>query len=419
MLTWIKNRSTFGKNVLVLMTGTSIAQAIPIAISPILTRLYSPDEFGLFALYMSIVTLLAVVATGRYEMAVILPRKDTDGANIVILSLLISLFVSILALVIIFSFKEHLIRWIGDDRIAKWLYFAPLSILLTGCYQSFNYWSNRRRHYRRLATSRVIQSGATSFNNLSLGVLGLGSGGLVIGQLAGQGLATFFLGKQIYSEDKRLFAKVTKLKIIALAKRYRKFPLFDIPSALAVNFNLHFSRILFFTIFASVVSGYYYLVQRVLNLPLAIIGNAIADVFREEAARSFKERKNARKIFMSTFKKLAFVSLLLSPLYFVIEDLFIIVFGADWAISGSFAKILFPMLLIRFVANPLSYMFYVAEKQGLNLIYQLILVVAIALSFYIGHSRDSYYIVVYSISGCYSVFYLFYIYKSYRFSLGS
>ena len=99
----IKNRakSEFTKNVLTLMTGTSIAQAIPIAITPILTRIYSPNEFGLFALYMSIVSVVVIMATGRYELAIVLPKNNEDAANIVALSLVITLFISLLSLIVI------------------------------------------------------------------------------------------------------------------------------------------------------------------------------------------------------------------------------------------------------------------------------------------------------------------------------
>ena len=102
MLNRLKPKSEFARNVLTLMTGTTIAQAIPIAISPILTRIYTPEDFGIFALYMSMASILSVVATGRYELAIMLPKKDEDAINIVALSLIISFLVSFIALLIVF-----------------------------------------------------------------------------------------------------------------------------------------------------------------------------------------------------------------------------------------------------------------------------------------------------------------------------
>ncbi|HHD79092.1 MAG TPA: translocase, partial [Epsilonproteobacteria bacterium] len=141
------------------MTGTSIAQAIPLAISPILTRIYTPEDFGIFALYMSVASMIAVTATGRYELAIMLPKKDDDAMNIVALSIVISFFVSFITLLIVFSFNAQITHLLGNPEISFWLYFIPITVLLTGIYQSFNYWINRKKEYGRLATNKVIQSG--------------------------------------------------------------------------------------------------------------------------------------------------------------------------------------------------------------------------------------------------------------------
>ena len=147
----LKPKSEFNRNVLTLMTGTTIAQAIPIAISPILTRIYTPEDFGMFALYMSIASIIAIVATGRYELAIMLPKKDEDAINIVALSIIISFFVSFISLLIVFIFNTQITNILGNPEISIWLYFIPLTVLLTGIYQSFNYWSNRKKQYKRLA----------------------------------------------------------------------------------------------------------------------------------------------------------------------------------------------------------------------------------------------------------------------------
>ena len=132
MLTKLKARSEFSRNVFALMTGTTIAQAIPIAISPILTRIYTPEDFGVFALYMAIASILSVIATGRYELAIMLPKKDEDAINIAALSIIISFFVSFVSLLIVFVFNAQITNLLGNPEISNWLYFIPLTVLLTG-----------------------------------------------------------------------------------------------------------------------------------------------------------------------------------------------------------------------------------------------------------------------------------------------
>ena len=118
-------KSEFNRNVLTLMTGSTISLAIPIAISPILTRIYTPEDFGVFSLYMAITTIIAVIATGRYELAIMLPKKDENAADILILSLIVSLVISLISFLIIFFFNSQITNILGSQEISRWLYLVP------------------------------------------------------------------------------------------------------------------------------------------------------------------------------------------------------------------------------------------------------------------------------------------------------
>jgi O-antigen/teichoic acid export membrane protein len=197
MIQRLKPKSEFSRNVLTLMTGTTIAQAIPIAISPILTRIYTPEDFGVFALYIAITVIVSVIATGRYELAITLPKKDEDAVNIVALSIIITFFVSVLSFLVVFFLNAKITHLLKNQEISSWLYLVPLTVFFTGIYQSFNYWSNRKKQYKRLSISRVAQSGVTGTSNLTMGFLGFGSSGLILGGLIGQLLATTILWRLI------------------------------------------------------------------------------------------------------------------------------------------------------------------------------------------------------------------------------
>jgi O-antigen/teichoic acid export membrane protein len=412
LLTKLKPKSEFAKNVLTLMTGTTIAQAIPIAISPILTRIYTPEDFGVFALYMSLASIISVVATGRYELAIMLPKKDDDAINIVALSTLISFFVSLLSLIIVFVFNTQITNLLGNPEIANWLYFIPISVLLTGIYQSVNYWSNRKKHYKRLATSRVVQGTTTATINLSMGFGGFGSSGLILGSITGQGFATAILTKVIWNEDKNKFKNIKQLKIIALAKRYIKFPKFDIPASLSNILAQQITHILFNILFNSTIAGYYYFTQRILGLPITFIASAISDVFRQSATVEYQKYGNAKEIYISTFKKLFYFSFFPSLLlYFFAIDIFSFVFGSEWKIAGEYTQILTPMLFLRFVSNPLSLMFFIGEKQQLNLYSQLILLVLILISFILSNEPER---TMYYLSASFSLFYFIHLILSAR-----
>jgi len=383
-------KSGYVRNIATLMTGTALAQAIPIAISPILTRLYSPEEFGIFALYMAIVSIASVAVTGRYEMAILLPKRDGDAFNVVALAMGLSGAVSGLLFLSVMLFNRFFSDLLGAPGLSRWLYWVPASTLLVGVYQSLNYWSNRKGHYRRLAISRVTQSGSSAMVQLGGGYGGSGATGLVGGQLIGQALSSVVLGGLIYKEDHAQVRKIKKLRLIAMARRYSNFPKYLIA---AHGINIASSQmpvILLSMLFTTATAGFYTLTQRVMGAPMSLIAGAIGDVFRQEASHSYVQQGNCKDIYWKTFKRLVMIAAPLSVLFFFVAPwVFGFVFGPAWRVSGEYAQILTPVLFFGFVVSPLSAMFMIAEKQRMDLAWQLCFFVAVGGSFFIGHLFSS------------------------------
>jgi len=413
------HKSEFARNVVTLMTGTSIAQAIPIAISPILTRLYSPEEFGLFALYMAISSIAAVLVTGRYELAIIVPKKDEDAINIVALSIFLSLIISAIIFVIVLVFNQEISTLLNTAEISNWLYFIPVTTLIIGVYQSLNYWSNRKGHYKRMALSRVIQSGSTSTVQLSAAPMAIASAGLVVGQLVGQVLSTTQLGWLVYRDDNHFINKVKKTRMIALARKYVNFPKFLV---LAHGFNIGSSQmpiILMGSFFGAGVAGFYMLTQRVLGAPTTIIAGAIGDVFRQEASKAYTHYGSCKEIYLKAFKRLLIISFLPFMLaFFIAPDFFSLVFGENWRISGVYAQVLMPMFFLRFITSPLSSMFIIAQAQKVDLAWQVGLFFLVVISFVIGQLFFDSYTSILLFSTSYCIMYLINGLISYRLACG-
>lgn len=390
MIKKILPKSTYAKNVLTLMTGTGLAQAIPIAISPILTRIYSPEEFGIFALYMAIASILTVLVTGRYEMAILLPKKDRDAMNLVALSIALSFFVSVIILIVVSVFNSQLISFMGVPELSIWLYWVPASTFLMGVYQSLNYWSNRKSHYRRLAVSRVVQSSATGSTQLAGAFNNIGASGLVGGQLIGQTLSAAVLGSLIYKEDKKYIKKIKKIRIIALARKYINFPKFLI---VAHGFNTASGQMptfLLSSLFNTAAAGFFMLTQRVMGAPMTLVASAIGDVFRQEASYAYVNTGSCKDIYIKTFKRLLYISILPSiAFFFIAPDLFALIFGEKWRVAGEYAQILTPMYFFRFVVSPISQVSIIAEKQVIDLMWQIALIFMVVTSFFLGFFFDS------------------------------
>lgn len=379
-------KNNYARNIMVLITGTGLAQALPIAISPILTRIYSPEEFGVFALYMAIVAILSVLVAGRYELAIMLPKDDKDAANILGLSLMLSFVVSALLFALVLVFGSNIASILNAPEIRKWLYWIPLSTVLTGVYQSFNYWSNRRSHYSRLAISRVFQSTGAAGGQLSGGFSNMGAAGLVGGQIFGQAISTLMLGKLILKDDREELVCINLSDMLSQAGRYKRFPQFLI---VAHGFNTASSQmviVLLNSLFSSAVAGLYMLTQRVLGAPITLVANAIGDVFRQEASYSYAHKGECLAIYKRTLKKLLLISTLpFIVFYFIAPDLFSVIFGKDWQVAGEYAQILTPMFYLRFVTSPLSTMFMIAEKQKLDLFWQIALFILTSSALLLGY----------------------------------
>jgi O-antigen/teichoic acid export membrane protein len=371
MISKLKPKSEFSRNVLTLMTGTTIAQAIPIAISPILTRLYSPEDFGLFALYMSIAGMFSIIATGRYELAIMLPKSNEDTLHIVILSAIIILFISCLSLLIIILFQNEILKLLNNDEISQWLYVIPLSVILVGFYQIINFWANRQKSYKVLANSKVIKSASSSASNISLGMLGGFSGGLIVGELVGQFFAIISLLKQnkLYSYIVSM-ENIKTLKIIALAKKYKKLPLLNAPNALIDGFRMSGINILISQYFSNFILGHFSLAWRMLQAPMVLVGSSLSQVLLQKLSSS--DRGKLYQIALQFIFKSALIALpIFIFIYLYAYDIFMFVFGNQWKISGEIASLLSPWLFMNFISSPISSIFIILNRQEIMLIFSI------------------------------------------------
>jgi O-antigen/teichoic acid export membrane protein len=344
------------------MTGTTIAQAIPIAISPILTRIYTPEDFGVFALYMAIASIISVIVTGRYELAIMLPRRDDDAAHIVVLSLIITITISFSVFIFVYLFNKEISKLLENSEISLWLYFIPLTILLTGIYQTLNYWKNRNKEYHNIALSRVTSTSTNAVINLLSLIQKIGSAGLILGSIIGQFFGTIVLLRS----NKNLFSINFKtVRIIALAKKYKKFPLINSLHAFINILKNNIAQIFISLKYTSEILGYYYFVIRIMQVPSSIIQSSLAQVFYKKASEKYNNDKNIQIMVSQLILNLVkFAVLPAAVLFFYSVDIFIFIFGEDWHIAGDFGQVLVPYIFFHFIASPLGMIPLITNQQG-------------------------------------------------------
>ena len=403
------------------MIGTVISQAIPIVASFILTRLYTPSDFGLFQVYFSISMVLSVAVTLRYEMAIMLPEKQDDARHVVILSCLISFLFSVVVFILVLLFRKDLALFLKEPSLEQGFFILPFTLLFIGIYQSFNYWSNRLKQYKRLAFSRIARSVNSSLMSVVFGFFTLfKKTGLILGDSIGQASSTVFLGWRIMKDEPGLFKNISRRKMKAMARRYKQFPLFNVPSGLLEKLSGHLPALLLTPFYGIAVVGLFALSQRMISLPGSVVARAIGDVFRQSATEQYIKTQNCEVLYRETFKKLALLSV--PPfviLFFVVEPVFVFAFGEEWREAGIYAQILMPMFLMQFIGSPLSSMFLVAEKQKTDFFLQICLFLGILSAIYGGYyfygtARAT--LILYSL--VYTTKYIVELLLSYKFSKG-
>ncbi len=368
------------------MTGTGIAQAIPIAIIPILTRMFSPEDFGLLALYAACVSILGVVATGRYEIAIMLPKDDEDARLLLQLSMLVALFFSFLISIPISIWNAQIARFLGNEDIAVWLYLVPVSVLFTGIYQALTYWNNRQKKFINTAVSRVNQSLFQGFAQTSLGFLQV-SGGLICGQFVGIISGSIYLLKK----DRNYKSLIRKSKINSIQKqgiKYHKFPTYGVWGALCDAGAVQMPVILLTKFYSNSVTGMFSLTFRVLNMPTSIISSAIAQVlFQKVVEISQTEPEKLNLYIIKMFLLLFIIYLPAVPVLFIWgESLFSIIFGNEWSQAGVYAGYLVIAVAVRFAVSPLSAVLGLEQNIKMGVLWQVLYLCTISVTLYFSSS---------------------------------
>lgn len=382
----LPGRDNFTAHVLTLLSGTSLAQFLVILTAPILTRLYTPEDFGVLALFVSLNSIVGAVICGRYEMAIMLPREEEDAANLFALALVVAIGLSVLALGVIAAFGQSLAQMLHCPSLSFWLWFLPVGYLFAGLSMTLNYWHTRKKKYFGLAAARVSQSVGTVGVQTGAGLTATtGAGGLIAGELMGQAVGIGVLGLDLVRRDgKVIWQSLHPKKMGELAKNYHRFPAYDVAAVLA-NTGSHFLPFLLLNqFFDAFVVGSFYLAYRVINWPLNLIGTSVSQVFYQKYEEKRQESEKL-KFLQQLIKILAILALLPALVLFISAPyLFQVIFGPQWLTAGEFVRILAPLLFIRFIVGPLSSVFWSEGRNAWFLFCQLLLLCTTVAAFLVG-----------------------------------
>jgi len=373
--------------------GRTLSQAIPILLTPLLTRIYSPGEFGIFAAYSTIVSIVSLISSGRYCLAILLPSEEEKSKYLVFTSSLLTIIVSTVFSLFLFLYGDIFFNILNIEILKKYIIILPLNILFVGLYESLFYYVLRTKNYKFFSLNVIIQALVLIATRLSFGFLGFTEIGLIISYLISYAIsyAILFIKLNVL---KFFIISIKNIKYIkSLLFEYIKFPKYSLFSDTLAMFTNSAPNMLINNIFGNTSAGYYSLTETILDAPIWFITSSVGDVFRQEASEQYRKNGTCLNVFNKTAKSLFLLGSIPFILIFLIVPFLVpYIFGEEWEPTGNFIRIFSIMYYAKFVVTPISYVNYIIDKQRYYVFFQVIKFLSIAIGFTIGYVTNDLYL---------------------------
>ncbi len=386
-------KHSFVMQVATLMSGTALSQGIMFAATPLLTRLYTPEEFGFFSLYLAIIAPISMVSAWRYDVAIMLPKDNEDAKALLALSIIINILMSLLTLLIIVIFRGAIAQYLTDD-IGLFIWLVPLGVFVSGLFQILSAWNTRNELYKNIAQSVVLRSSVVVSTQIGAKTIIPFSGGLIWGSLIGTILASSVLLYKAIKQQSLRLSELSYDRIKKNAKEHDEFPKYQTFASFinALSQNIPIIFLSFF--YSPEIAGYYALAHRVLMAPVTLISGATRNVYYQKASKKSSLNESIKNLYVKTtlsLLKMGFIPFLVVAIF--AEPIFVQLFGKEWAMSGIFTQILFISTIMGFIVPAASGTVFILKLQKFALIYTIISFFLKILSLFVGYIFfDNYYI---------------------------
>jgi O-antigen/teichoic acid export membrane protein len=379
----LKN-SAFVRNVFVVMSGTALAQVISFALSPIISRLYSPTDFGVFGSFTAILSVVGSGMTLEYSQALMLPKQKKDAFGLFAISCLSSFLITAFCLAICLVAPRFIINFTKAPN-AWILVLLIIGILSSGLSQTFQGWCVRVKAFKHTSASQVIRSLSSNGMQIGLGYLKGGAFALIFGLILGDMLATLSLAKVVLRELKVLWRSISWTRLWQLAKEYRDFPLYSATTNVINSLSLALPIFLLTHFYGIATAGAYAFGIRLMQAPMELVLRALRQVLYQKASETHNEGGRLVPLYMKITGGLFAIGFLPSLVLFIwAPQIFAWLFGAQWQTAGVFARSLVVWLLFSFCNLPAVLFTQIIGRQRSKFFIDQIQLIARALALIIG-----------------------------------
>ncbi|HSH52287.1 MAG TPA: oligosaccharide flippase family protein [Bacteroidales bacterium] len=359
----------FFKNVSFLVIGTGAAQLVAFVFQLITRRIFSPADFGAFAVYFSLLGIIMPLSTLQYNRTIVLPKHDKDAVNITGLSFTITLLICIILEFVVLLFNERISDLLGlEEKYQYWLYFLPIGIMVYAIYEAINYYLIRKSAFKASAKSKVIRRSTEGVIQSTVGLFGK-SIGLIFGDIIGNISNVLYVYRQAVKKGFSL-KLLSRQEMQLNALKYIKFPKYSALSMFLNKMSLFFPVILINAFYSQEITGQIDLSRMILALPLSLITISLSQGLLKKISEAKNKKVTIKKEATQLFVLLGIISILGIVFILVLSNPLFKLFGNNWDQAAHFSNILVFGYAIKFIVSPFSSLFVALEKVKISSYWQ-------------------------------------------------
>lgn len=371
----------------ILASGVGIGKAIGFLSMPIITRIYTPEDFGVLAVFTTAILLIVPLSTLLYSITIPLPKTDGMAVNIVFLCSVLIVFITGMLAILFAFFGDSIFGFFNMEEIAAYWWILIIGIFTTSFYELMTHWATRVKAFAEVAKTKVWQASISAGLKIGLGLLGLKPLGLLIGDVGQRGGGVLSLIKAFYKKlrDNLKYVRLNRIKF--LLRYYVDLPIYRLPSQFLLKLSSQIPVLFFAFQFGQEATGQLGLSLSMIGLPMALLGNSTGKAYYAEIAKVGPKRKeDILSITKNVTKRLSVLGVVPTViLIFAAPLLFQLVFGSEWEQAGVFTSILAFYLLMQFVTSPLMNVFTVLNRQDkflqINVTRSILMILVFCISF--------------------------------------
>jgi O-antigen/teichoic acid export membrane protein len=370
--------SKFGRNVAIVATGTAMSQAIAVIFTPVITRLYGPEAFGLMGTFVSLGTVAASISALTYPAAMVLPKKDSDARDIAKLSVYVSIGTSFLATLVILIAGDRMFAFLGAQAISAFSLLIPLQMFFSAWLRIAQQWLIRKKQFMTTAKVDVIKSLIINIAQIVIGLFKPIAAVLIVFSTLGIGLNALMLNLSTDKKDKKKRInkqgkKQNAAALIQIARKYYDFPLYRAPVLFLEDASTNLPVIMLSAFFGPASAGFYVLGNKLLKGPNKLIGKSVSNVFYPKITEAAHKGRNLRQLIIDATLGLATAGIIPYAVIIIFGPwIFKLVFGAEWVMAGEYARWISFNIFFQFIARPSVVAIVTLGLQKGYLIYELI-----------------------------------------------